>query len=367
MIKEIAVLGAGHGGCAAAADLGRRGFSVRLHARNDQRLAPLRRQGGIRVSGIHEGLVPIALMTTDLAAAVSGADLVMLVVPTIAHQAYAEALAHVLKQEQPVFLDPGHTGGGLNFVYELRQAGYAGPVETCETVTLTYICRLTAEGHVTIYRYTTNLAFAAFPGNAQTRLYALVKAVFPEICEASSVLETALMNLNAVFHPTGILMNSGWVEHTHGEFLFYREGITESVGCVSEAVDRERMGVAAALGIPALPFVDMFHRAGLTTEDARASGSISRACRESEANKAVKSPPSLRHRYVEEDVGYGLVPLAALGSLAGVKTPVIDALITLASAALGVDFRKNGLTLERLGLAGLTPAQLKQFVQTGVR
>ena len=94
---------------------------------------------------------------------------------------------------------------------------------------------------------------------------------------------------------------------------------------------------------------------------------ISRACRESEANKAVKSPPSLRHRYVEEDVGYGLVPLAALGSLAGVETPVIDALVTLASAAVGVDFRNNGLTLERMGLAGLTPAQLKQFVQTGVR
>jgi opine dehydrogenase len=367
MIREIAILGAGHGGCAAAADLSKRGFSVRLHARNEKRLAPLRRQGGIRVSGIHEGLVPIPVMTTELAEAVRGADLVMLVVPTIAHQTYAQALAPLLTAKQPVFLDPGHTGGGLNFVYELRQAGYAGPVETCETVTLTYICRLTAEAHVTIYRYTTNLAFAAFPGNAQKGLYALIRAVFPEIREASSVLETALMNLNAVFHPTGMLMNSGWVEHTNGEFLFYREGITESVGRVAEAVDRERLAVAAALGIPAIPFVDMFHRAGLTTEDARASGSISRACRESEANQAVKSPPSLRHRYVEEDVGYGLVPLAALGALAGVATPVIHALITLASAALGVDFHKNGLTLERMGLAGLTTAQLKQFVQTGVR
>jgi opine dehydrogenase len=306
-------------------------------------------------------------MTTDVREAVSGADLVMLVVPTVAHQAYARALAPLLKPEQPVFLDPGHTGGGLNFVYELREAGYADLVNTCETVTLTYICRLTAEGHVTIYRYTTNLAFAAFPGNAQKRLYALVKAVFPEIREASSVLETALMNLNAVFHPTGMLMNSGWIEHTNGGFLFYREGITESVGRVTEAVDRERLAVAAALDIPAISFVDMFHRAGLTTEGARVSGSVSRACRESEANKAVKSPPSLRHRYIDEDVGYGLVAIAALGSLAGVNTPVIDALITLASAAVAVDFRKNGLTLERMGLAGLTPAQLKEFVQTGIR
>jgi len=29
-IRTVAILGAGHGGCAAAADLGRRGFEVRL-------------------------------------------------------------------------------------------------------------------------------------------------------------------------------------------------------------------------------------------------------------------------------------------------------------------------------------------------
>lgn len=367
MIKSIAVLGAGHGGCAAAADLGKRGYSVRLHARREVRLAPLRVQGGIRVSGVHEGLVPVDLLTTDVAQAVDGADLIMLVVPTVAHQDYARALAPLLKPDRPVFLDPGHTGGGLNFVYELREAGYRGPVETCETVTLTYICRMVGEGHVALYRYTSNLAFAAFPGNAQQRLFNLLKPVFPEITQASSVLETALNNINAVFHPTGMLMNAGWIEHSNGDFLFYRDGITESIGRVTEAVDRERMAVAAALGIPTMSFLDAFHRAGLTTEAARASGSISQACRESEANKAVKSPSSLRHRYITEDVGYGIVAFSALGALAGVKTPVIDSLVTLASAALDIDFRKSGLSLERLGLAGLTPAEVRQYVETGKR
>ena len=66
-VKSVAILGAGHGGCAAAADLGRRGYSVRLHARNAERLAPLRAQGGIEARGIQQGLVPIDLMTTDVA------------------------------------------------------------------------------------------------------------------------------------------------------------------------------------------------------------------------------------------------------------------------------------------------------------
>lgn len=367
MVKSIAILGAGHGGCAAAADLGRRGFSVRLHARAEQRLAPLRKWGGIRVSGIHEGLVPIDLMTTDVGEAVRGADLIMLVVPTVAHQYYAQSLARVLAPNQPVFLDPGHTGGGLNFVYELGQAGYTGEVETCETVTLTYICRLLAEDHVNIYRYTSNLAFAAFPGRAQKKLFTLVKSIFPNIREASSVIETALTNINAVFHPTGMLMNAGWIEHTNGNFLFYIEGITESVGRVTEAVDRERLAVAKALNVPAVSFLEAFCRAGLTTEGARDSGSISRACRESEANKAIKSPSSLRHRYIMEDVGYGIVAFSAFASLAGVKTPMIDALITLASAAVGIDLRETGLNLKTMGLEGLRASELGNFIETGTR
>jgi opine dehydrogenase len=367
MIKTIAVLGAGHGGCAAAGDLGKRGFSVRLHARNGERLSPLRQQGGIRISGVHEGLVPVDHMTTDLAEAVEGADLVMLVVPSVAHGPYARGLAGILKQGQPIFLNPGHTGGGLNFAHDLREAGCTVRIETCETVTLTYICRLVGDGHVRLYSYTKNLAFAAFPGDAQERLYSLVKRVFPEIRQASSVLETALTNINAVFHPPGMLMNAGWIEHSQGDFLFYIEGITESVGRVTEAVDLERLAVARALGVPTISFLDAFHRAGLTTEAARASGSISRACRESEPNRAIKSPPSLRHRYIMEDVGYGIVPISELGTLAGVKTPVIDALITIASAAIGDDLRATGLSLARMGLAGLSPSDLKRYIQSGVR
>src|SRR5438270_5784819 len=84
-VHSVAILGAGHGGCAAAADLGKRGYCVRLHARNPERLAPLRAQGGIEARGIVQGLVPIDLLTSDVAEAVRGADLIMLVVPSLAH------------------------------------------------------------------------------------------------------------------------------------------------------------------------------------------------------------------------------------------------------------------------------------------
>jgi opine dehydrogenase len=364
-VNSVAVLGAGHGGCAAAADLGRRGYSVRLHARNASRLAPLRAQGGIEARGIHQGLVPIDLMTTDVAEAVRGADLIMMVVPSVAHDYYARALAPLLDGSQPVFINPGHTGGGLHFLHELRNAGYLGPVRSGETVTLTYITRMEGPGIVNIYSYTKRLRFAALPAKEIAALFELIKPLYPEIQRASNVLETAMANLNAVFHPEGMIMNAGWIQHTNGNFLFYREGFTDAVGRVTAAVDAERIAVAKAMGVPAIPFIDVFYEAGLTTKAARDSGDISRACRESEPNKSIKSPASLDHRYVHEDVGYGLVPIAALGALAGVPTPTIDALVHIASLAVGVDYRRDGLTLDKLGLAGKSPAELLKFVEDG--
>jgi opine dehydrogenase len=140
---------------------------------------------------------------------------------------------------------------------------------------------------------------------------------------------------------------------------------TDAVGRVTAAVDTERLAVAKALGIPARPFLDVFYEAGLTTKAAYDSGDISRACIESEPNKTIKSPASLDHRYIHEDVGYGLVPIAALGRLAGISTPTIDALVHITSLAVGIDYTRDGLTLEKLGVAGKSPAELLKFVEEG--
>jgi opine dehydrogenase len=192
-----------------------------------------------------------------------------------------------------------------------------------------------------------------------------IQQVFPNVVAAANVLETGFSNINAIMHPAGMLGNTGWIEKTGGDFLFYREGITPSIGAWIDAVDVERLEIVRLLGLPPLRFVDIFHQAGLTTADALDSGSAYRAVHESEANFTIKSPPSLDHRYVREDVGFGLVPMAEIGKLLGVKTPVMDALITLASTALGVDFRHDGLTLEKMGLANVAPENLGKILTDG--
>jgi opine dehydrogenase len=361
-IRRIAVLGAGHGGCAAAVDLTQRGYEVRLHSRSEARLAPLR--DGITATGARAGTVRPTLLTTDLTKAVAGADLVVLIVPAGAHEAYARALAPLLRSDVPVLLNPGHTGGSLDFAHALAAAGGVVP-PIAETVTLTYICRMEGPATVAIYRETSRLRFAALPASRTAELADCIAPLFPNIVPVSSVLETGLMNINAVIHPPGVLMNAGWTELTRGDFLFYKESITPSVARVIEAVDGERLALAAALGADVPAFIDYFCAAGLTTEAARQSRSVYRAMQESAPNRTIRAPASLIHRYVDEDVGYGLVPMSELARLAGVPTPTIHALITLASAARGVDFRAVGLTLARMGLVGVSPSELSRRVREG--
>lgn len=365
-IKKIAILGAGNGGCAAAADLTLRGFEVRLFSRSESTIAKLARRGEIEL--IENGEQKVAapyFMSPHLPPVVQGADLLIVATPAVGHEYLAQNLSKYLVDEQRILLNPGHTGGSLHFAHLLRQLGCKADVQLCETVTLTYICRMPEFGKVEVYRRTTNLRCAAFPGKHTTKLVAEIQAIFPHVIPAANVLETGFSNINAIMHPAGMLGNTGWIEKSGGDFLWYAEGITPSIGRWIDAVDSERVAIVRALGLEPMRFVDIFHRAGLTSDSGRDSGSAYTAIHESAPNATIKSPPLLDHRYIREDIGYGLVPMAEIGKLVGVETPVMDALITLASTALGVDFRVEGLTREKMGLAGTSSERLAAILQDG--
>jgi opine dehydrogenase len=365
-VHTIAVLGGGNGGCAAAADLTDRGYEVRLFSRARERLEFIRERGGLQMTGLRSAFAPVAVVTDDLDRAVRGAELIMLAVPISAHPWYAAALAEILEPGQIVFLNPGHMGGGLFVAHEIHRRSGRNDVRTCEVTTLSYVCRLKGPAEVNVIRMVTNLPFAAFPGRFRDELFGTIHEIYPEVVEAANVLETGFLDINAVEHPPQALCNAGWVESTRGDYLFYRDGTTPSVGRVIDAVDRERLAIAAAAGIPTKPFVQIFSETGYTTEAAARSGSAHVALQESAPNRWIKGPPSLDHRYLHEDVGWGLVPWSEIGASLGVATPTIDALVALGSTISGIDYRREGLTLERLGLEGRDLADVGPFLWEGI-
>ena len=67
-------------------------------------------------------------------------------------------------------------------------------------------------------------------------------------------------------------------------------------------------------------------------------------------------PITLRHRYVEEDMPFGLAFLEAMGAAAGVPTPAVSGALTLLGAASGQDLRAANWLLFELPIRELHQA-----------
>lgn len=367
-MKKITVLGAGNAGCAAAAHLTLMGFHVSMFNRWESELAPIKKEGGIHLRGaVGEGFASLKTVTTNMGEAAEGTDLFLVVAPALAHDYFASELAQVIGgRPATIMLNPGHTGGALHFMKALRMAGVSSELRICETNTNTYICRLTGHAEVTVYNLAAKVLFGAIPGKCIRELAGFIGQLYPCISPIESVLDTGFANINAIMHPAGMLLNAGRIERRKGGFTFYDEGTSPAVGHVIDAVDAERLEVMKALGVQPNPFINLFYEYGATSKDAFEVGTAYYALKASEANKRIMSPTSLKDRYIEEDIPFGLVPMAALGDLAGVPTPVIDSLVTLACSANGVDYWHEGLTLERMGLSGLDIRHIARCLYEGI-
>ena len=131
-IRRIAVLGAGNGGCAAAADLTLRGYEVRLYSRSQATLDPILERGGIEiVEGGKARFARPRMVTADIVKAVSGSDLIMIAAPSVAHEYLGKKLVPHLTDEQIIFLNPGHTGGSLHFACILREQKAKAKIKIC--------------------------------------------------------------------------------------------------------------------------------------------------------------------------------------------------------------------------------------------
>ena len=77
--------------------------------------------------------------------------------------------------------------------------------------------------------------------------------------------------------------------------------------------------------------------------------------------QGIRAQKTLNHRYIHEDVGYGLVFWHELGKQIGVETPNIAAVIQIASVLTGRDYLgEEKRTMESLGLSRHTAEELAQ-------
>jgi opine dehydrogenase len=363
-VKETryTVIGAGHGGKAMAADLAVKGFTVRLYNRTAERINEIALRGGIELEyedGGHR-LGHIAVATSDMAEALDGADVIMVVLPASGHRDIARSCAPHLRDGQVVILNPGRTGGALEFRQILNREGCTADVVVAETGAFIFASRSTGPAQARIFRRKNAVPLAALPAVRTGHVLEIVCEAYPQFIPVPDVLHTSLDNMGAIFHPALTLLNAGWIERTKGDFQFYIDGVTRSTAHVLEVLDRERVTIAAALGVrtrSALRWLkDAYSAEGKTLYE---------AIQANPGYQGIKAPRNLRHRYIFEDVPFSLVPLASLGTQFGVDTWAIDAMVRLACVAHGTNYYERGRTVENMGLKGLRVGEVTRYVQEG--
>ena len=356
------VIGAGHGGKAMAADLAVRGFTVNLYNRSAERINEIALRGGIELEyedGAHH-LGRLAVVTSDIAEALEGSDVVMVVLPASGHRDVACLCAPHLRDGQIVALNPGRTGGALEFRQILDRAGCSAGVTVAEAGTFIFASRSIGPAEARIFRRKNAVPLAALPATRTGHVLEAVCEAYPQFIPAPNVLHTSLDNMGAIFHPALTLLNAGWIERTKGEFQFYIDGVTRSTARVLGVLDRERVTIAAALGVHARSALQWLKDAYSTRGD-----TLYNAIQGNPGYQGIKAPRNLRHRYIFEDVPFSLVPLLSLGKQFSVGTWGIDAMVRLACVTHGTNYYERGRTVDDMGLKGLRVSEVRRYVQEG--
>ncbi|HSV75369.1 MAG TPA: NAD/NADP octopine/nopaline dehydrogenase family protein [Chthonomonadales bacterium] len=363
---RFAVLGAGNGGLAMAGHLGLSGFRVRLYNRSPGRLQAVQQTGAVELIAaegqqLPRGDGPIEVATTDIAEALEGEPIVMVVTPATAHAFMAEQCAPHLRDGQIVVLHPGRTGGALEFLSVARRHGCTAEFTVAEAQTLVYACRATNPAQVRIFGMKHSVPLAALPAHRTPEVVKALRPAYREFVPGDNVMKTSLDNIGAVFHPAATVLNCSRIESQRGEFEYYIEGISRSTATVLESLDAERVAVGAAMG-----FHCMTAREWLYMAYGAAGKSLFDAIRANQGYYGIQAPHTLDHRYLWEDVPMSLVPIASLGEHFEVPCPTTRAIVHLASLLHGADFWAIGRTVDSMGLRGLSLRQIRRFVMEGL-
>jgi opine dehydrogenase len=379
-MSALTILGGGNTAFACAAQFALRGVEVTLCEIPSfaHTLAPIRESQVIRLDGVAgSGAAQIARVTTDIAAALAGNDLVLLIVPAYAHRPFAEACAAHLRRGHVVVLMPG-TLGTLEWARILAEAGRPireTGVILAETDTAPFVCRKVAPDAAHIWGVVSGLGVATLPVAYWERVVDLLAPLFT--CDGGegspaavrpypNVLACGLSAMNPVVHPAGVLLNAGRVEYSRGDFYFYEEGVTLAVCDVIYALDAERRAIGAALGLELLPVDEAFHAAGFGPK-----GDLWATINGSRMLTQLRAPGAIQTRWLTEDVPYGLAAWASLADELGVDTPVMDALVTIGRVVISTGGvtppttgggAGGGRGARELGLAGLTRDQMLGLV-----
>jgi NAD/NADP octopine/nopaline dehydrogenase-like protein len=311
-------------------------------------------------------------VTSDPAPAARGADLVILSLPAFVHDCYLTALAPHLERGSVLVGLPGQCG----FEFAVRQClgDRLRDVTLVNFTSLPWVCRLERFGErVQVAGTKEIVAGAVQPGSAPVRIgdpVPILQSLLgnpAKLVVSGHLLGATLASINATVHPA--IMYGRWrdwdgaaLDH---EPPFY-QSIDERAARLIGEIGQEILAIARRI-MTELPEVDLSavipkfqwyldtYGPGIADKT-----DLMAAIRTNSNYAGIRHPmiestpgrfvPDFGHRFLAEDVPYGLVVSRGISELVDVPTPAIDLVVRWSQDRLGRTYlTQRGLTGSDLG------------------
>ncbi len=393
----ITVLGGGAVGKTCAGDCALAGQEVRLFDILPYAEKTLRNveRTGIEIDGIQRnfynfkrsGTAKLAMVTTDIQKAVEGAGIIVVAMPAIAHEIIFKKVIPYLEDGQVIHIFTDNYGT-LLFRKLMREMNCDKNVIIGGWSSAPFGTRIEEAGGFIFpkcglkYR-AISLRGATMP---MTDIDDFMETVKFLGCmdavtygngpvKAETVLDIGFSNINPVIHVPATLLGVSTMENwgkIFGDFdktgySMYAHALCPSICEVQYKFYQEEINLADAIGVDLDRYEkeDFFSRRSVLSIEYMGKGNMHLPLDEP-TTEANTGPNSIYHRYVTEDVPVGCKIYHELGVKYGMKTPIIDSMITIASAMLGKDYFSEGYTLEYIGIDNMSKDELLEYLYNGI-
>ena len=338
---KVAVFSAGNTGLATAVHLSSLGLEPMLYTRDGGKARAIQSHA-VRSTGTLDGFWNIPA-SDDAGRVLAGADLVIVCAWANAHRAIFETIGRAWRESsrRPLRILVFNGNWGAYEAYQAFSEEYVVPedVTIAEAAGMPYVAQASFDGtgaspvsvHVSGVKSSIEVAYAA-DHDGDRVIDSFLRTVYGEVRHDASVFATSLAAPNPIIHAPLCLLNMTRIEEG-ASYRMLVDGFTERTEGLILAVDAERESLAESLGCGYTPIVRQLN--GFW-------GSHYATLRELFSNNPVytnvRGPMDVSHRFIHEDVPFGISPLVELGRLLDVRTPACEALSAIYGMYFGESF-----------------------------
>ncbi len=337
---DVGIAGAGNIGMGYAAFLEKSGHRPTIWSPSGSRTKAFRAGDPLTITGALEGIFRPAVSTSpeDLAQA----DVLVLALPANGHRSVLDSLVPFLEPRHVVIISGHLSFAALYLSKKLAERQVDIPIVAWNATVLT--CKPRGPNRFNIGAIRAKVGMATVPINCSDRALDVCVSLFGDrFNRHDDLLSIALSNINPQDHLGMAICNLSRIEKA--ESWGQNTMATPAIGRLLEAMDRERVAIAKALGKSVITTFDHFKLSYNVIGDTVSE--ISAALAKGESDPL--GPTDLNTRYILEDVPFGIVPTLQLAKLAGILAPLHQSGLELISACYGRDFEAENDLLPELG------------------